>query len=176
MPYISRKVCKHTYTSVMWCAVCREAKFGEREKYKNLSTERLYHPSIHCFAHMTATSKYAICLLQHGETMRWKTQYHSCINNLACVCSACDNAELFIHLSVYKQWMDMKTHKFEHTTIFKLKTKRQGQKLDSRCSESSDVCVLYICVFCVIYVYFSVTLNIYRCWQLSGSSLGPDEL
>ena len=58
---------------------------------------------IHPSAHMTATSKHAICFPRDGEMggtrQRRKTQYNSCINNSACLCSACDNAQSLIQLS-----------------------------------------------------------------------------
>lgn len=57
------------------------AKFGEREKDKNVWTERLSHPSIHPSAHMTATPKYAICFSQHGE-MRNEAEMKNAISQL----------------------------------------------------------------------------------------------
>lgn len=78
-------------------------------------------------------------------------QYHSCINNLASVCSAWVNAQLFIYLLspvfIYRL-MGMRTHGQETLCKFKEEeercdvdghAKRQGQNLDSKCSDSSGV-------------------------------------
>lgn len=74
---------------------------GRVKKTKNVQSERLSHSSVHPSAHMTATSKYAICSSQHGEKreeaeIKKKTLYHSCMNNTAPVCSASDNAQLLV--------------------------------------------------------------------------------
>lgn len=50
-------------------------------KSKNVQTERLSHSSVHPSAHMTATSKYAICSSQHGEK-RNKAQMKNAITQL----------------------------------------------------------------------------------------------
>ncbi len=77
-----------------------------------------------------------------GTKQRWKTQYHSCINYLACVCSAWDSAQLFTQLSVITcvyihtcSWACRHTRRHTQPSASQRnynvdrQAKRQGQKL-----------------------------------------------
>lgn len=125
-----RSTCKQKYTPVMWWM---QGLNLAREKETEMCGLRNYPIDLSIFLHtwlpLQNMPSAFHSMERWGRKQRWKMEYHSCINNWARVCSACDNAQLLIHLSVitcvYKH-TQAPAHWHAETTLCKLKKQPCG--------------------------------------------------